>query len=61
MSRPQQLNQQGRILEAAIEAAASAVIDIKDNLNDWDSKSGDGDCGSTVSRLVMGMLILCLV
>ncbi|KAL8123954.1 putative 3,4-dihydroxy-2-butanone kinase isoform X1 [Apium graveolens] len=50
LSRPQQLNQQGRILEAAIEAAASAIIDLKDNLNDWDSKSGDGDCGSTMSK-----------
>ncbi|KAL1824785.1 putative 3,4-dihydroxy-2-butanone kinase [Daucus carota subsp. sativus] len=56
LSRPQQLNQQGRILEAAIEAAASAVIDIKDNLNDWDSKSGDGDCGSTMCKGAVAIL-----
>ena len=33
----------------AIEAAANAVQNLKDELNDWDSKVGDGDCGSTVS------------
>lgn len=36
------------MLEAAIEAAAKELIDLKDNLNDWDSKVGDGDCGTTV-------------
>lgn len=40
------------MLEVAIEAAAKAVIEIKDNLNEWDSKVGDGDCGSTVSPLL---------
>ncbi|XP_022766675.1 putative 3,4-dihydroxy-2-butanone kinase isoform X3 [Durio zibethinus] len=50
LSRPLQLNEQGRILEAAIEAAANAVIDMRDCLNDWDSKVGDGDCGSTMYR-----------
>uniref|UniRef100_A0A9I9CD73 3,4-dihydroxy-2-butanone kinase n=1 Tax=Cucumis melo TaxID=3656 RepID=A0A9I9CD73_CUCME len=47
---PVQLNQQGIILEAAIEAAAKAVINLKDTLNEWDSKVGDGDCGSTMFR-----------
>lgn len=51
LSRPQQLNQQGVVLEAAIEAAANAVIKLKDSLNEWDGKVGDGDCGSTVSPL----------
>ncbi|XP_024991779.1 putative 3,4-dihydroxy-2-butanone kinase isoform X3 [Cynara cardunculus var. scolymus] len=50
LSRPQQLNQQGRALEVAIEAATMAIINLKDNLNDWDGKVGDGDCGSTMSR-----------
>ncbi|KAE8125893.1 hypothetical protein FH972_020658 [Carpinus fangiana] len=49
-SRPPQLNQQGQILEAAIEAAANAVINIRDILNEWDGKVGDGDCGSTMYR-----------
>ncbi|KAF7822118.1 putative 3,4-dihydroxy-2-butanone kinase [Senna tora] len=49
-SRPLQLNEQGQILEAAIEAAANAILNIKDSLNEWDSKVGDGDCGSTMSR-----------
>ncbi|KAG8498940.1 hypothetical protein CXB51_005360 [Gossypium anomalum] len=47
LSRPLQLSEQGRILEAAIEAAVNAVIGMRDSLNDWDSKVGDGDCGST--------------
>ncbi|XP_023766598.1 putative 3,4-dihydroxy-2-butanone kinase isoform X1 [Lactuca sativa] len=50
LSRPEQLNEQGRALEVAIEAAVSAIIHLKDSLNEWDSKVGDGDCGSTMSR-----------
>uniref|UniRef100_A0A1J3I943 Putative 3,4-dihydroxy-2-butanone kinase n=1 Tax=Noccaea caerulescens TaxID=107243 RepID=A0A1J3I943_NOCCA len=50
LSRPQELTQQGRILEAAIEAAATVVISLKDSLNEWDGKVGDGDCGSTMCR-----------
>ncbi|XP_012852771.1 PREDICTED: putative 3,4-dihydroxy-2-butanone kinase [Erythranthe guttata] len=50
LSRPEQLSCQGHILEVAIEAAATAVIDLKDSLNEWDSKVGDGDCGSTMFR-----------
>ncbi|XP_073295648.1 putative 3,4-dihydroxy-2-butanone kinase [Primulina huaijiensis] len=49
-SRPQQLSPQGYILEIAVEAAATAVINLKDSLNEWDSKVGDGDCGSTMFR-----------
>ncbi|XP_057767609.1 putative 3,4-dihydroxy-2-butanone kinase isoform X3 [Salvia miltiorrhiza] len=49
-SRPEQLSPLGHILEVAIEAAATAIINLKDNLNEWDSKVGDGDCGSTMSR-----------
>ncbi|XP_044477645.1 putative 3,4-dihydroxy-2-butanone kinase isoform X2 [Mangifera indica] len=50
LSRPLQLTQQGRILEVAIEAAANEVISMRDCLNEWDSKVGDGDCGSTIYR-----------
>ncbi|KAL6183326.1 hypothetical protein ACLB2K_044737 [Fragaria x ananassa] len=50
LGRPAQLNEQGRILEVAIEAAANAVQNLRDELNDWDSKVGDGDCGSTMYR-----------
>ncbi|KAF8089486.1 hypothetical protein N665_0505s0036 [Sinapis alba] len=49
-SRPKNLSQQGRVLEAAIQAAATVVISLKDSLNDWDGKVGDGDCGSTMHR-----------
>ncbi|KAK9996821.1 hypothetical protein SO802_021507 [Lithocarpus litseifolius] len=50
LSLPPQLNQQGHILEVAIEAAANAIINLRDSLNEWDSKVGDGDCGSTMYR-----------
>ncbi|GAB2219609.1 hypothetical protein Droror1_Dr00007246 [Drosera rotundifolia] len=48
-ARPQELSKQGHILEVAIQAAATEVINLKDNLNEWDGKVGDGDCGSTMS------------
>lgn len=50
LTRPEQLSEQGRILEAAIEAAVSELINLRDTLNQWDSKVGDGDCGSTMGR-----------
>ncbi|KAI4347314.1 hypothetical protein L6164_008134 [Bauhinia variegata] len=49
-SRPLQLNEQGQLLEVAIKVAANAVINLKDSLNEWDSKVGDGDCGSIMDR-----------
>ncbi|MCL7032957.1 hypothetical protein MKW94_000960 [Papaver nudicaule] len=55
-SRPEQLNVHGIILEAGIEAAANAIIDLKDSLNEWDGKVGDGDCGSTMFRGAMAIL-----
>ncbi|XP_057758263.1 putative 3,4-dihydroxy-2-butanone kinase [Arachis stenosperma] len=48
--RPLQLSEQGQVLEIAIETAANVILDLKDSLNDWDSKVGDGDCGSTMYR-----------
>jgi dihydroxyacetone kinase len=48
LSQHQELTKQGCILEAAIEAGAKELIALKDSLNDWDSKVGDGDCGTTV-------------
>ncbi|KAJ0987561.1 hypothetical protein J5N97_005917 [Dioscorea zingiberensis] len=55
-NQPQELNEQGRILESAILAAANAIIDLRDKLNDWDGKVGDGDCGSTMYRGAMAIL-----
>ncbi|XP_057545361.1 putative 3,4-dihydroxy-2-butanone kinase [Amaranthus tricolor] len=49
-TRPQELSEQGRVLEVAIEAATSELINLRDQLNEWDSKVGDGDCGSTMYR-----------
>lgn len=54
---PLKLNEQGKLLKAAIEAGANAIINIKDKLNEWDSAVGDGDCGSTVSSSLNGPLI----
>ncbi|KAL3512483.1 hypothetical protein ACH5RR_025200 [Cinchona calisaya] len=50
LSCPEKLSSQGYILEVAIEAATMAVINLRDRLNEWDSKVGDGDCGSTMFR-----------
>ncbi|KAH9780629.1 triokinase/fmn cyclase [Citrus sinensis] len=50
LGRPLQLSQQGHVLEVTIEAAAEAVVNLRDRLNEWDSKVGDGDCGSTMYR-----------
>lgn len=50
LTRPKELTEQGYILETAIEAAANEIINLKDSLNEWDSKVGDGDCGSTMFR-----------
>lgn len=50
LGRPEQLNPEGCILEAAIQAAANAIIDLRDSLNELDGKVGDHDCGSTMFR-----------
>ncbi|EPS60124.1 hypothetical protein M569_14679, partial [Genlisea aurea] len=46
--RPEELSIHGEILETAIKAAATAAIRLKDALNEWDRKVGDGDCGSNM-------------
>jgi len=50
LNQPQELSKQGCILEAAIEASATEIINLKDILNEWDNKVGDGDCGTTMYR-----------
>ncbi|KAJ1697269.1 hypothetical protein LUZ63_005781 [Rhynchospora breviuscula] len=50
VNRPPVLTKYGFILEAAIEAAAKEVVSMKDCLNEWDTKVGDGDCGTTMER-----------
>ncbi|EPS65311.1 hypothetical protein M569_09467, partial [Genlisea aurea] len=49
-TRPEEWSPKAKIFETVIEAAANAVIDLTDSLNDWDSKVGDGDCGSTMFK-----------
>lgn len=48
--RPQNLTAQGKVLEVAIKAGAEELIQLKDALNDWDRKVGDGDCGTTMCK-----------
>ncbi|XP_078170687.1 putative 3,4-dihydroxy-2-butanone kinase isoform X2 [Carex rostrata] len=50
LSQPQELTKLGCTLEAAIEAAAKELIALRDDLNEWDGKAGDGDCGTTMYR-----------
>jgi hypothetical protein len=63
ISQPQELSKLGCTLEAAIEAAAKAVIGLRDDLNEWDGKAGDGDCGTTVRNfyLLICFLYDCMV
>eukprot|EP00249_Psilotum_nudum_P013807 c24525_g1_i1 orf=256-2034(+) len=49
-NRPQVLTTYGKVLEAAIQAGAEAILKLKDTLNDWDSKVGDGDCGTVMFK-----------
>ncbi|KAI4329968.1 hypothetical protein MLD38_028288 [Melastoma candidum] len=50
ISRPPELTEQARLLELTIEAAANSIIQLRDSLNEWDGKVGDGDCGSTMYK-----------
>ncbi|EHA8587946.1 putative 3,4-dihydroxy-2-butanone kinase [Cocos nucifera] len=50
ITQPQELSEQGCILEAAIQAAAYEIINLRDKLNEWDGKVGDGDCGTIMHR-----------
>ena len=61
LQRSRELTKQGCILEASIEAGAKEIIRIKDSLNEWDSKVGDGDCGTTVSQKARTTLCYFLV
>ena len=58
LTQPQELSKQGCILEAAIEASATEIINLKDSLNEWDNKVGDGDCGTTVSQLFINSKLI---
>ncbi|KAG0547862.1 hypothetical protein BDA96_01G116700 [Sorghum bicolor] len=56
LQRSRELTKQVCILEASIEAGAKEIIWIKDSLNEWDSKVGDGDCGTTMYRGAIAIL-----
>lgn len=54
--RPQELSAQGQKLEAAIRAGATAVLGLKESLNEWDGVVGDGDCGTTMAKAAKAVL-----
>lgn len=47
--RPSELSAEGALLERCIRGGAEAVLSIVGDLNEWDAKVGDADCGTTVS------------
>ncbi|CAI7789672.1 unnamed protein product [Closterium sp. NIES-54] len=47
---PEELTEEGRCMERCIRGGAQAVLAVAADLNAWDAKIGDGDCGSTMSR-----------
>ncbi|GAQ78019.1 hypothetical protein KFL_000060860 [Klebsormidium nitens] len=49
-SRPAELSESGRLLEAAIRAGAEALVDMEQQLNEWDARTGDGDCGTSMRK-----------
>ncbi|XP_004981965.1 putative 3,4-dihydroxy-2-butanone kinase isoform X2 [Setaria italica] len=56
LQQSRELTKEGCILEVSIEAGAKEIIRIKDSLNEWDSKVGDGDCGTTMYRGAIAIL-----
>ena len=58
LQQSRELTKEGCILEACIEAGAKEIIRIKDSLNEWDSKVGDGDWGTTVSHTSRTIFLL---
>lgn len=43
-----------RVFEKCLLAAADDLIEAEKHLNKLDSRTGDGDCGSTLKRLAEG-------
>lgn len=50
VARPTQLTNSGLLLERAIQAACEKLIQSEPELTLWDSKVGDGDCGTTFKK-----------
>lgn len=49
-ARPEQVSASGLVLERAIAAACEKLIASEPQLTLWDSKVGDGDCGTTFKK-----------
>ncbi|KAF8674378.1 hypothetical protein HU200_048209 [Digitaria exilis] len=56
LQQSRELTKEGCILETSIAAGAKEIIRIKDSLNEWDSKVGDGDCGTTMYKGAIAIL-----
>uniref|UniRef100_M4BJW5 Dihydroxyacetone kinase n=1 Tax=Hyaloperonospora arabidopsidis (strain Emoy2) TaxID=559515 RepID=M4BJW5_HYAAE len=54
--RPAELSGDGRLLEKCIVAVCDTLIEHEPELTRWDTKVGDGDCGSTFKNAAEAIL-----
>ncbi|RLN98207.1 hypothetical protein BBJ28_00000051 [Nothophytophthora sp. Chile5] len=55
--RPAELSNSGRLLEKCIAAVCETLIKSEPELTNWDSKVGDGDCGTTFKTAAEAILV----
>eukprot|EP00271_Cylindrocystis_brebissonii_P002683 TRINITY_DN13449_c0_g1_i1.p1 TRINITY_DN13449_c0_g1~~TRINITY_DN13449_c0_g1_i1.p1 ORF type:complete len:609 (+),score=108.67 TRINITY_DN13449_c0_g1_i1:397-2223(+) len=55
-TRPKELTATGQSIENAIRGGAQALVDLGPQLNEWDRGTGDGDCGTTMSKTANAIL-----
>lgn len=48
--RPEKLTSQGALLEKALLAAVNTLLEHAHELDEWDQRVGDGDCGTTLAQ-----------
>lgn len=58
-TRPGKLTQQGAMLERALLAAATAILEHAQELDELDQRVGDGDCGTTLAQGARGIKADC--
>ncbi|KAF4319209.1 hypothetical protein G195_006823 [Phytophthora kernoviae 00238/432] len=54
--RPAELSNSGRLLEKCILAVCDVLIKSESELTNWDTKVGDGDCGTTFKNAAEAIL-----
>ena len=55
--RPAVLSDDGRLLEKCIVAVCDTLIQHEPQLTQWDTKVGDGDCGTTFKKAAEAILV----